>query len=479
MQYKKPYLTATLAVLLVVAFLATSIISYFISHDSLRDQISEEALPLTSDNIYSEIERDLLRSILISSLMAHDTFVRDWAISEEEKQDPILRYLKEIQNRYDITTAFYISERTHNYYHPSGVIKTISENDPDDQWYFRTKEINEPYEINLDFDTADRGRLSIFINYRVTDYNGNFIGVTGIGLSVDRVAQLIENYQQRYNREIYFINRRGEVTVRGSQYEGADSLQKRDGMSRIATLILANPSASASYQTSSGETVYVNSRLVPELDWYLIVEQAESAADSRVLDALLANIFIALLITALVLMIAWITFRRHQKRLEEMATTDKLTGAANRHVFELIYNHDIPAARRGNNPVTLTCLDIDNFKILNDSYGHQCGDNILRSFTEIVRNHIRASDTLCRWGGDEFVILMNGFDKQKTQQRAEMIREDIENHLFRCDGEYVNVTISVGVAEYQNDDSLTDLFKRADAALYTSKKEGRNRVSTT
>lgn len=477
MQYKKPYFTAALVALLVVGFLATSIISYLIAHDSLRDQIAEEALPLTSDNIYSEIERDLLRSILISSLMAHDTFVLDWTVGGEKEPEKIIRYLKQIQQRYETTTAFFVSEQHRDYYHPNGILKAVSPDDPADKWYFRVREMNEPYEINLDYDTADRNRLSIFVNYQVTDYNGKFIGVTGIGLAVDRVADLIENYQQRYSREIYFVNRQGKVTVRGSGYTGAERLQDRAGMDRIATRILANPSASVNYTRADGKTVFVNSRLVPEFDWHLIVEQAESDADSRILDALFANIIIALMIMTLVLAIIWFTFRRYQQRLEEMATTDKLTGAANRHVFEIIFNHDISTARRNNIPVTLISLDIDNFKDMNDSHGHSCGDAVLCSFTEIVRDHIRTSDTLCRWGGDEFVILMNNCDGENAGRRAEVIREAIDRYPFRCGKENLDITISIGVAEYTPGETLPDLIKRADAALYTSKKQGRNRTT--
>ncbi|TDY00034.1 sensor domain-containing diguanylate cyclase [Thiohalophilus thiocyanatoxydans] len=477
MQYKKPYFTAALVALLVLGFLATSIVSYLIAHDSVRNQIAEEALPLTSDNIYSEIERDLLRSILISSLMAHDTFVLDWTLDGEKEPEKIIRYLKQIQQRYDTTTAFFVSEQHRKYYHPTGVLKTLSRDDPADKWYFRVRQMNDPYEINLDFDTADRDRLSIFVNYQVTDYNGKFIGVTGIGLSVKRVADLIENYQQRYSREVYFVDREGKVTVRGSGYTGAERLQDRAGMDRVATHILANPSSSVNYTRPDGKTVFVNSRLVPEFDWHLIVEQAESSADSRILDALFANIIIALMITALVVTIIWFTFRRYQRRLEEMATTDKLTGAANRHVFEIIFNHDISSARRNNTPVTLISLDIDNFKAMNDTHGHDCGDTILYNFTELVRGHIRASDTLCRWGGDEFVILLNDCNAENAIRRAETIREAISRYPFRCGKVNLDMSISVGLAEYAPGETLPDLIKRADTALYTSKKQGRNRIT--
>lgn len=95
-QRKKIYFVTVLTALLVCGFLATSLISYFVAHDSLTERIAEESLPLTRDNIYSEIQRDLLQSILISSLMAHDTLVRDWTLGGEQDPDQIVRVLQQI-----------------------------------------------------------------------------------------------------------------------------------------------------------------------------------------------------------------------------------------------------------------------------------------------------------------------------------------------------------------------------------------------
>lgn len=100
-----------LAVLLLTGFVSTSLVSYHVARGSLSKQIKESTLPLTSDNIYSEIQQDLLRPIFIASLMAQDTFLRDWAISGESDAQAIIRYLKEIQMRYCAETAFFVSEK--------------------------------------------------------------------------------------------------------------------------------------------------------------------------------------------------------------------------------------------------------------------------------------------------------------------------------------------------------------------------------
>ena len=108
---KKKQVILVVSLLLVTGFLVTSFASYHASRASLRSEIAFNELPLTSDNVYSEIQRDLLRPIFISSLMANDTFLRDWAIEGERNKDQIVRYLKEIREKYEAVTSFFVSEK--------------------------------------------------------------------------------------------------------------------------------------------------------------------------------------------------------------------------------------------------------------------------------------------------------------------------------------------------------------------------------
>ncbi|KEK26863.1 diguanylate cyclase [Shewanella xiamenensis] len=329
-----------LSVLLLVAFLVTSGISYKVAHDSLSQQIESNTLPLTSDNIYSEIQQDLLRPIFISSLMAQDTFVRDWTLNHEQEPEKLIRYLKEIQDKYDTVTSFFVSEQSRNYYHSSGVLKKIQDIEPNDAWYFRVRSLpeSEHYEINIDADTADRTKTTVFVNYKVFDFEGKFMGVTGVGLAVEKVKALIELYQKRYNRRVFFTDRQGNVTLHGDEYDGANSLQASTGLEQLSTRILTSPSAAFSYQRN-GKTVYLNSRLVPEFKWYLIVEQEDAPQEQELLNTFWGNLALSLVVTIGILFISNMTLGRYQRKLEVMASTDKLTGAANRQVFEEYIRH--------------------------------------------------------------------------------------------------------------------------------------------
>ena len=163
----------------------------------------------------------------------------------------------------------------------------------------------------------------------------------------------------------------------------------------------------------------------------------------------------------------------------ELALFDPLTGLNNRRFME---NHlatmlDNAKVRRA--PLTLMILDIDHFKQVNDTYGHDCGDEVLKAFADRLRGIIRGGDLLCRLGGEEFVIVMPGVATQTATRIAERTRLAVQDEQFPIDasGRVIPVTVSIGLAERRDDDDAGSLYHRADQALYRAKSAGRNRVS--
>jgi len=127
----------------------------------------------------------------------------------------------------------------------------------------------------------------------------------------------------------------------------------------------------------------------------------------------------------------------------------------------------------------LMILDIDHFKRVNDTYGHDSGDEVLKGFADRLRGIIRGGDLLCRLGGEEFVIVMPGVNVVAATRIAERARQAIEQEAFvmATSGQVINITTSIGLAERRDDNDPHQLYRRADQALYRSKAEGRNRVS--
>ena len=311
--HRKRLLIFRLSLLLVAGFLATSLVSYVVSRSSLRRQINDTALPLTSDTIYSEIQRDLLEPILVSSLMAHDTFFRDWVIDGEKDQAPVAKYLHEIMAQFDVFTTFFVSEATQTYYHADGILKQVRPEEERDAWYFRVQAMAADYEINVDPDMANRDVLTIFINHRVLDYDGNYIGATGVGLTTDAVTKLIDSYRSKYDRNIYFVDRDGKVVLKGSSaFNAADNIRRLEGISSVAEAILSGNKTTLEY-SQDGHTVHLNTRFIPELDWYLLVEQTEQGFIRSVLGTFALNIVICVLITVVAIILTTFTVNAYEK----------------------------------------------------------------------------------------------------------------------------------------------------------------------
>ncbi|WP_299205527.1 sensor domain-containing diguanylate cyclase [uncultured Amphritea sp.] len=471
---RKPSFIIISSLLLAAAFTAISLTSYYVANSSLNQHIKTNTLPLTSDTVYSEVQRDLLQPVLVSSLMAHDTFVHDWIEAGELDPGQMQRYLKAIKERYQAFTAFFVSEQTTNYYHTSGILKQVSVTDPADNWYYSSRKNPTEFDINIDQDTADRSSTTLFVNHKVRDEQGKFLGIIGVGLASTKIQELIEVYQTRYGRQVYFINREGKVTLQGSQFQGADDIHKVNGLRDIAPLILAKPGGSYSY--SNGDQQYlIKTRFVPELNWYLIVEHTEKS-ESQITATLWINLGISLVVILIVLLLQHFTLGGYQRRLEFMANTDPLTRTASRHAFESMLQQILNFADRHKHPVSTILVDIDHFKTFNDTQGHLLGDKVLTQVAEILTENLRKSDSICRWGGDEFYIALTNCNEENARLVAEKMRQQIEASLQTVDGMSLNVTASFGIAQYSSPESRTDLFNRTDRALYRAKSKSRNRV---
>jgi diguanylate cyclase (GGDEF)-like protein len=167
-------------------------------------------------------------------------------------------------------------------------------------------------------------------------------------------------------------------------------------------------------------------------------------------------------------------------RLYHQAITDVLTNANNRAFFDNFIILKVNEARKYNKKLGLIMLDIDFFKKINDNYGHQAGDRILKRIVEIIQDVLRQNDLLARYGGEEFVVVLPETDIYGTGIIAEKIRTAIENdsfYIISTSQDSIKVTVSIGVAEYEDKDDRISLIEKADKNLYIAKNNGRNRVA--
>jgi diguanylate cyclase (GGDEF)-like protein len=169
----------------------------------------------------------------------------------------------------------------------------------------------------------------------------------------------------------------------------------------------------------------------------------------------------------------------NNRHLENMVSFDRLTQVYNRNYYESQLPLEMERATRNRKYLTFLILDIDDFKAINDRYGHDAGDSVLKLVAECAKNHLRKIDLFFRFGGEEFIALLPGAGREDAERTAERIREVISRlrHTLES-GEEIAITISIGGCIYPVDaQNETELFRRADKALYISKREGKNKVT--
>jgi diguanylate cyclase (GGDEF)-like protein len=167
-----------------------------------------------------------------------------------------------------------------------------------------------------------------------------------------------------------------------------------------------------------------------------------------------------------------------REKLENESIRDSLTGLFNRRFMEVALERELHRAQRRNATLAVLMLDVDRFKLLNDSFGHDAGDAVLREVTECLKQSVRTEDVVCRYGGEEFVIILPEIDESLALERANKIRAAVNSLNIQFKGQSMRkISISVGLAMYPDHaNSSDDLIRLADAALYEAKHAGRNQV---
>jgi diguanylate cyclase (GGDEF)-like protein len=465
----------TMGLLLLLGFGGTSALSYFSLRGTLNRQLANSTLPLTAKAISADLERSLTRPVLVSSSMARNTFLRQWVEEGERDEAEMVEYLRDLLSQYRVTTAFFVSERSGRYYHPDGVLKIVSAGDPGDRWYYRLRSSAVPFEVNIDRDTADPSRVTAFSNFRVADRAGRLIGAIGLGIDVRELSRELGAYQQRHGARVLLVARDGRVLLTSDGPPGPPapkSLEAVPGLAAHAARLLREPQASLQLGQGQGQ-LFVNSRQIPELGWVLVVLQHSDPRQDPLLPILWRHLLIALLVSAVVLLLANATVGSYQRRLQLQANTDKLTGLLNRTAFDPLFAELVQEAIRRQQPLALLLLDIDFFKAINDTHGHALGDQVIQHVAGRLQRAIRRCDRVFRWGGEEFLILMPGCGAAQAIERGEALRQALRSEPIHLPA---NPTICCGVTTFRPGETDQELLLRADQALYRAKRKGRDRV---
>ena len=354
--------------------------------------------------------------------------------------------------------------------------------------YFR-KAIAGEAGHDFDYDAAS-GERAYYASYPITDAGGAIVGAAVLKKSLAALETELTLFDHTY----FLVNPDGIVMLTNRPHLMLQNLwplpaEKRAALSRqfgglTDRPMLTQEIVSGIWTNFGSQRDYVLRRQANNSQWSLVVlTPSHEIYASRVL-----GIVVTLLVAIMALIYLfgrerWVHDNiQLEKRLQLQelardlrfkATTDPLTGVPNRLNFDQALSAEMLRSTRYRTPLSLVLYDIDHFKAINDTHGHQIGDAVLVAMSKLVAGNLRSTDMLARWGGEEFVIMVPNCGGWTAHQAADKLRASIEQAAFDIVGK---VTCSFGVAQYVDGDTAVTLMSRADHALYRAKVNGRNRV---
>jgi len=244
---------AVIATLLLGVSIISSVVNYWIDVRATQEQLKNISLPLSIDNIYTEIQQRMIEPLIVSSLMANNTFVKDWVIDGEKDIRHITKYLKEVQDKYSMFTTFLVSDTTKNYYHPKGLIDTINIDNNEDDWFFNFKKSEQLYEVNLDINHQLDRSLTMFINYRVKDYADRFLAVTGVGIKLFDIEEMLYSFKKKYRYDVYFVSENGEIILFTKELTKRGNISAIEGLKELKSDIFEKKISKLEYKNDGKE----------------------------------------------------------------------------------------------------------------------------------------------------------------------------------------------------------------------------------
>ena len=467
--------TALLSIVFVLALFSLPAINYFSHRDELLYGIQERELPLTADNIYSALQNDFIRPKMIADLMANDPLLINWLNSGEADTTSIFSMLQQRLRESRATITFLASEKSRRYYNHNSSTEQLNDNDPNDEWYFAFLRSEKTIESNIGPDHKNPQQSIIYINIKIFDAQNQLLGVTGIGFENNYLKAILANYQQRFSARVFLVNKQQRIAF-SQNYIGQHGreLGSLPGYEIIKQQAFDQNNHFFKIEYDNAQFA-VQTRYIPELNGYLFVERNIDRLLQGARETLIKNLLICTLITLVSLPLILMTLGRYQRHLEIAASTDALTGLLNRHAFVPIVEQSVNEAQRNQQALCILLIDVDHFKKINDTYGHLFGDATLRQLAQTLSASLRKSDAICRWGGEEFIILLKETDTMTAHTLAEKIRATIATTPISYDSKTITITASIGIASYRHDENYNDWFERCDKALYKAKDLGRNR----
>lgn len=456
-------------VVLLIAILLAIVTSSFFAISSLLDKMYTSRQASLSP-FFSLIIDTILKPVYVSQTMAKDPLFADLLLQQPADKEAIFNYLNSIQSHFD-TEVFVASEAHQVMYSENQIYPSDSE---PFAWYPRLKVQNIPVYAGI----GNPVEPHFYIDVRM-EKDDQLVGYVGTGVSLVSFVDEFSHLHSQFNSAFYFVNEREQIVLSSDQ-----GVKMHDDATRVfmandypwfqefdPTDLHQHESITTLSMKLNGRDVLVSRIAIRELGWNLYVLTTPRVTRQELISGLITSTLFWLTLFSAILLMGFFAYRHYSRLVVKEASTDQLTGLLNRSRLEYRYNK-LPEDQ----PLSLIILDIDHFKSINDQHGHNIGDQVLKEVATGLTHIFRQSDSIARWGGEEFVILLPKLNAKTARTVAERCRHYLAITPIQCGPYGLSISASLGVVSMQSKQTLTRAIDVADKALYEAKNNGRNQV---
>jgi len=420
-----------------------------------------------ANSIYIAMNEVIFDGVDIGSFIARDPLIHhtffDNPSSEETYQDDIAKLLANASTIYDYEPIYLVSYSTNRCYGADGFTQDFDETNPNDAWYFNKKLLSDPtnpYESLLI--SNPNGDTDFYMTYVIADENNNTQGLLLIAIDYNLAIGSIYEQAANLNTDIFLVNP-------NDAYQDAllnNGLYTHNAM---PTLQIDTFDKSGDFNFITEDKTYIAYRYIEEMNRYIIITQTLS---TNMLKTFTMTFLIIALLLLIIVLVVLRFFTDSSHKIMHHASIDSLTGVMNRSSYNSKIMDALELCSKYHISSTLIFIDIDYFKSINDSLGHDHGDEIIIALANLLKNTKRKDDHLFRWGGDEFAIIA----RCSLDDALGLSRRILDSSHLITYGDNKSLTLSIGVSELLAIDNKKDCFNRADQALYHAKEQGRDQI---
>ncbi|GAB2692234.1 sensor domain-containing diguanylate cyclase [Aliiglaciecola aliphaticivorans] len=412
----------------------------------------------------------LLEPLHVSKTLGKAKELQDLMKNKEIDESAMFSMLERLENEFNME-FFIASESSRIQYNSDGSQLALVEGEVD--WYFRYKEVPKDA-------IADIGQWQdphFYIDLKIYDSKGEFLGFFGTSKSLDSFVDIFDQYKRQYGYDFIFVDQDNNIALSSDPdliVENATfkTLESLDWYQDIDVDSLPEGSLNNLLVKTSGMDALIAEVKVDPFGWTMYLLTPLQDRQTEISRSFIISVVTLLVIIFALFMLIYHLLYYFKQDMQKNFQTDPLTRLPNRNKVELRYAEMLDKGLQ----VGLILIDIDHFKAVNDTHGHNAGDNVLKQIANMLNNHLRHGDVVGRWGGEEFLLLLPDTSPEQAYEVAQKLREYMSQMTASTGSASLQVTASFGVSHTDTQRPLTEVVGYADDALYQAKRDGRNIV---